>query len=784
MRGVVAVAAAALALVAVAVVPTAEAQGSGQTATVEVRVWQDVGNELDIQISARPATGLWQALGTIPLPLDDGLSSTGRYRYGDIALDVPLANRASPAPVEVRVWQDVDDSARIYISARPADGDWRILGTIRLLLDDGFSSSGTYRFGDISLDVPLPQEAVSTLAGAVGVWGYADGVGSEARFGRQGESSIGDLWLDVAPDGSVIVADTANGAVRRVAPDGTVSTIAGGNRGRLWDPVAVAVDAEGSFYVAGRWDRLIRKFSADGRQSRVVAGGGPEDLLSVQPAVPADQAYFFSIKGLATGPEGDLYIIEQERIRRLSPSGWVTTLAGGSGLGYVDGPGAEAKFHWLEAIAVDDAGNVYVIDRVFVLSEGTFTTIRKVDTSGVVSTLYRGEPPFSGGILAGPTGLALTPDGEILISNTGRNQILRLTAEGSLEAVAGSGEDGYVDGPRGAAALSLPGSIAVRPDGSLVVADQAESLLRVIASEGGGFDSAGITLANPGPVLPKEGARATLFARDLPFRPGVMALDASNRVVVADEGFGAVRRISPDGTVTTIAGANGTGSRDGPGDVAQFKWPRGMAAHPDGALYVADYGNERIRKVSPDGSVTTVDLPAGFQVQRPQAVAFDGEGNLLIAESFPGRLYRVSADGEVSTLIEGLQFIHAMTVGDDGDIYLTARRYGRAVILKVTADGRVSTVVQSLGEDYGGLFTLDIEGIAVAPDGTLYVADTRYGRVVEIAPDGAIAIVIEHDVYSPYRNEQGPAVLLMPDGSLLVSTINAIWRVSFEGEGE
>ena len=123
------------------------------TANVEVRVWQDVNNALSIYISARPEGGSWAALGTIPLPLDDGHSSSGRFRYGDIAVDVPVG--AATATVEVRVWQDVSDALSIYISARPEDGSWRTLGTIPLPLDDGHSSSGRFRYGDITVTVTL-----------------------------------------------------------------------------------------------------------------------------------------------------------------------------------------------------------------------------------------------------------------------------------------------------------------------------------------------------------------------------------------------------------------------------------------------------------------------------------------------------------------------------------------------------------------------------------------------------------------------------------------------------
>ena len=114
---------------------------------VEVRVWQRVSNALSIHISARPQGGSWATLGTLPLPLDDGFSSGGTFRFGDISVE----------GVEVRVWQRVANALRIYISARPEGGSWDTLGTILLPLDDGFSRSGTFRYGDITVEVPAPE---------------------------------------------------------------------------------------------------------------------------------------------------------------------------------------------------------------------------------------------------------------------------------------------------------------------------------------------------------------------------------------------------------------------------------------------------------------------------------------------------------------------------------------------------------------------------------------------------------------------------------------------------
>ncbi len=130
-------------------------------ATVEVRVWQRIANPLSIYISARPAGGDWDTLGTIPLPLDDGISSSGTFRYGDITVETPLAGTAT-VNVEVRVWQRINDALSIYISARPEGGDWGTLGTIPLPLDDGISSSGTFRYGDITVEAPLAGIATPT----------------------------------------------------------------------------------------------------------------------------------------------------------------------------------------------------------------------------------------------------------------------------------------------------------------------------------------------------------------------------------------------------------------------------------------------------------------------------------------------------------------------------------------------------------------------------------------------------------------------------------------------
>ena len=239
-----------------------------------------------------------------------------------------VPNWEPPLTVEARVWQGVVRPGVIFISARPARGSWLTLGTVRLLLDDGITSTG-HRFGDISIEVPLPADGVTTLAGRPGERGYVDGPAGEALFARYSEDL--DLGLAVDRDGSVVVADSSNGAIRRILPDGTVTTIAGGNgRGvrdgpaasaQFVEPKDVAIAPDGSIYVADIRAHRIRKVAPDGTVT-TVAGGGPTGGRGSVVDGPASEATFDLPNGIVIDDFGDIYVTEyHQRIRRISPSG-------------------------------------------------------------------------------------------------------------------------------------------------------------------------------------------------------------------------------------------------------------------------------------------------------------------------------------------------------------------------------------------------------------------------------------------------------------------------------
>ena len=757
--------------------------------SVELRVWQRVDDESRIAVTAWAASRGWYTREPIPLALDDGLSADGRFRYGDLTVDLPRPDWTSPLGIEVRIWQDVLYGERIYVSARPAGGSWSTLGTGRLPLDDGFSLGGEERYGAVLLEAPLPRSGVRTLAGRAGTWGYADGAGAEARFGRA--ERIGSLRLDVDSDGSIVVADFHGNAVRRVAPDGTVTTIWGGTgwgfrdgpteTAQMAGPLGVAVAENGTIYVADARNDAIRSISPDGIVTTVAGGGRSGGAPGVVIDGPAAEATFSWPRGLALDRDGNLFIMELRRVRRLSRDGLVTTVAGTGWSGYQDGAGASARFGQLQRIEVDDSGTVYLIDWLDHPPDppAEVAAICTIDGSGEVRTLHRWAAPSFGGILALPQGLEVEGDGSLYLSNTGRHQILSVTAEGAVSVVAGSGAPGHLDGPREEAALRFPGALALTPDGALAFVDQSDSVVRVLVPRGAEPQSGGVAVMGHQPLPRIEGVSVTRVARgaggSVHFSgPAGMALDGSGDVIVATSWDGAIRSLAPDGAITTIAG--------GPSDRAPFRDPWGVAVGAGGEIYVADRGNHRVRRIDGDGSVTTL-ATAEEGLHLPRSVVLDRDGSLLIASS--QEILRLNLDsGSVTRVHGGSAFIEALAVGRDGTTFFTStpRPGETADIMKLSADGVVSVVFSDIAGRFGGLLSQSLFGLAVTGDGTLYVADRSFGRLLRIAPDGTASILLDAEALDGQQRFQPVAILSMPDGSLLVSDTerHSIWRVTLE----
>ena len=338
-------------------------------------------------------------------------------------------------------------------------------------------------------------------------------------------------------------------------------------------------------------------------------------------------------------------------IRKVTPGGVVTTLAGLAGsLGSADGTGSAARFNGPQGVAVDSAGNVYVADT-------DNNTIRKVTPGGVVTTL---------------AGLA-----------------------GSWGSADGTGSAARFDDPSGRGG----GQRGQRVCGGHRQQHDSEG------DAGRGGDHAGGPGGKPWGSADGTGSAARFSS------PEGVAVDSAGNVYVADTGNNTIRKVTPGGVVTTLAGLAGSwGSADGTGSAARFDNPYGVAVDSAGNVYVADCYNCTIRKVTPGGVVTTLAGLAGSygsadgtgsaaRFYGPQGVAVDSAGNVYVADTWNHTIRKVTPGGVVTTLA-GL-----------------AGSYG-------SADGTGSAA------RFGGYAGLDIgaqagpEGVAVDSAGNLYVADT------------------------------------------------------------
>jgi len=309
---------------------------------------------------------------------------------------------------------------------------------------------------------------VSTLAG--GEAGFADGQGGNARFYYPH-----GIAIDTA--GNLYVADMKNNCIRKVTSKGEVSTFAGGESGfadgqgsaaRLFlMPSKIAIDAAGDLYVTDMVGRRIRKVTQKGEVST---------LTGSEYGVALDAPRFSDI---AIDAAGDLYAVNEgnNRISKVTPAGEVNDFVGGR-RGFADGQGSAAQFHVPTGIVIDAVGNLYVAD--------TFNhRIRRVTPSGEVSTLAGSEEGFADGQGSAarfnePSGIAIDADGNLYVVDRSNHSIRKVTPRGEVSTLAGDGKKGFADGQGSAARFNNPSSIAVDVTGNLYVADFNHRIRKIV----------------------------------------------------------------------------------------------------------------------------------------------------------------------------------------------------------------------------------------------------------------------------------------------------------------
>ncbi|GHU62354.1 hypothetical protein FACS189445_5290 [Spirochaetia bacterium] len=304
----------------------------------------------------------------------------------------------------------------------------------------------------------------------------------------------------------------------------------------------------------------------------------------------------------------------------------VTTFAG-STEGYADGTGAAAQFDEPRGVAVDSVGNVYVADY-------DNNRIRKITPEGVVTTLAGGTKGYADGTGAAakfnePTALAVDSAGNVYVTDNGNSRIRKITSEGVVTTFAGSTE-GYADGTGTAAKFHWPNGVALDRAGNVYVGDSGNHRIRKITPEGAVTTFAGSTEG----YADGTGAAAKFYQLT-----GV-ALDSVGNFYVADSRNSRIRKITSEGVVTTLAGST-EGYADGTGAAAKFAFPNGVVVDGTGNVYVADWDNHRIRKITPEGVVTT--LAGEFnEFNHPRGVALDSAGNVYVVDQGNHRIYKIT----------------------------------------------------------------------------------------------------------------------------------------------
>ncbi len=279
----------------------------------------------------------------------------------------------------------------------------------------------------------------------------------------------------------------------------------------------------------------------------------------------------------------------------MNPQGRLEVLAGTLGRsGATNGPGQGATFSWPLGLALDKDGNVYVAD-------GGNHAVRKISPAGLVTTFAPGAAGVRVAGLDFPTSIAMDAAKNIYLASNYDNTVSKIAPDGTVTIIAGKvGVGGAVDGKRGEVLFGKPRAVAVDGAGVVYVIDEEFNTLRKIALDG--F----VTTLAGNPAVP-EGNRDGVSTTATFTTPRGLAVDAKGNIYVADTLNQTIRKVSPAGDVSTLAGKAGvSGNADGKGDAARFNGPRGLAVDKDGNIFVADTDNALIRKITPDGVVTTL----------------------------------------------------------------------------------------------------------------------------------------------------------------------------------
>jgi sugar lactone lactonase YvrE len=581
-----------------------------------------------------------------------------------------------------------------------------------------------------------------------------------------------------------------------------VTTVAGGHLGNgvpatsaaIAGPVSVARDSEGNLYVSDSGNCRIRKINKKGAIDSFV---GASTCGYSGDGGPAHHATLADPGGIAFDAQRNLLIADSGNgvIRRVSPAGIITTIAGNGTGGYSGdgGPATQAALNFPASVSSDPSGNVYISDH-------NNTVIRMIDPSGNIHTVagnhvggFSGDGgPATAAELGYPLAVLADGNGNFYIADTNNNRVRKVDSSGTITTFAGNGSyqvsgDG---GPATSAGLGpvnslllLGNKLYIATQSRIWAVDMTTQLINIIAgSSVFGFNGDGM------PAL------STLIGF-----PRGMASDPEGDIFVAELINERIRKIDSSQTVTTVAGGYIGDGRLGPGAALNNPWH--IAFDPAGNLYIAEYGGNRVRKVSTDGTISTFagtgitgysgdGGPASLAtLAAPEAVATNSTGDIFVADSGNVRIRKVDSSGTITTFVN-LEAI-ALAMDRFGNLYASDFN----VIWKITPAGVASIVAgkqfcYGFGGDGGPATQACLflpTGVAVDNSGNIYIADWLNQRVRKVDTTGTISTFAGNGQRG-FAGDGGPAtaaslfqpqdVALDGKGNLYISdSINARVRV-------
>jgi trimeric autotransporter adhesin len=615
---------------------------------------------------------------------------------------------------------------------------------------------------------------------------------------------------------------------------------------------SITTDAAGNVYFANAYNVpypciCVFKLDTSGNLTRIAGG---EQAGFAGDGGPAEKALLNDPVGLAVDSAGDLFIAEgavydispwptliatpeggfHERVRKVTPDGIINTVAGGGVPGFSGdgGPATSASFFGLSGIAVDSAGNLYIADGLF--DDGWYAPvgnnrIRKVTPDGIINTVAgTGDQGFSGdggpalnAQLNGPQALTVDNAGNLFFSDLNNSRIRKLSTDGTISTVVdvASQMPNCVLNPNFYQVCSVT-STALDPSGNLVFS--------YFYCNSTCFPNSTVFKQSP------NGAIATVLGSTVTQQFGLygpIAIDAVGNLWFSGDlaGLGSsLSKVAPDGSLTVPVGYGACcgGGDGGPATSAQFQQANGVAADASGNLFIADSGNHRIRQVMPGGIITTAVGPGNLNINcdaltaaasspptatelcLPSQVAVDGAGNIFFVDR--NRIRKVSPDGTVTSIAgdgtigsstggdggpasQALAYPNSVAVDPAGNVYFAEW----ARVRKISQDGTITTVAGtgnrpangdaegingSLHYPNGGSATLinllGPSSVAVDRAGNVYFADPSLVR--KVSADGTIATVAGGGNpmgFHPGFGDGGPAINAFLYGPNGVSVDNA-----------